>query len=83
MRIELDTLIAPKDQTYETIEEEFEEETRLAFDFYTFEEEDMVLEQLEKALTGKCSKNADPSKLMGKLVGLFKDCVFEQEFRYL
>jgi galactokinase/mevalonate kinase-like predicted kinase len=83
MRIELDTLIASNNQAHKTIEHEFEKETRLTFEFYTFEEEEVVLEQLERALTGKCSENTEFSDPMDELVCLFKDCVFEQEFRYL
>jgi hypothetical protein len=83
MRIELDTLIASENQAHEKIRDEFESETDCAFEFDSFKEEDLVLKQLENALSIKSPEDADFEDRMDALKSLFGSCVFERELRYL
>jgi hypothetical protein len=83
MRIELDTLIVSSNQAHEKIRDEFESETDCAFEFDNFDEENLVLGQLEKALSVKSPEDADLEDRMEALKRLFGSCLFEREFRYL
>jgi hypothetical protein len=83
MGVEFDTLIVSNNQAHKEIRRDFERETSCAFEFDNFDEEDLVLGQLEKALSVKSPEDADLEDRMEALKKLFGSCVFEREWRYL
>jgi hypothetical protein len=67
----------------ERVECAFEDEDFCAFEFNSCEEEDDALNKLQSMLLNVNNESIDdPFECMSKLVGLFKDCVFESELRY-
>jgi hypothetical protein len=64
------------------VEDAFRDETRLAFEFISSEEEYGALHKLQNMLLSNKGESIDsPTKCIEELLELFKDCTFESEQR--